>query len=155
MSEAHQGRAAAAGIVPDSRNPLARSKATNDPTYMPRGYNRLSQARRRRDLIGIFLDGLGGQAAVSEFTLIAVRRAAELTVAAEMARYAVLNGAAKATDLDMLVKIEGEARRAVRALGLKADVKPIATTSSWSPMRERFAQQAAIDIEVVAAGGDE
>jgi hypothetical protein len=41
-----------------------------------------------------------------------------------MARANVLNGATTATDLEVLIKLEGEARRAVRALGLKTNAKP-------------------------------
>jgi len=51
-----------------------------------------------------------------------VRKAAELTTAAEAVRARVLAGDA-AMDLELLVKIEGEARRAVRALNLKTAAK--------------------------------
>jgi hypothetical protein len=65
-----------------------------------------------------------------------------LTVAAEAARAAVLAGGKCAADLDMLVKLEGEARRAVRALGLKIDAakhtKPEA--SPWSPLRSALSK---------------
>lgn len=91
----------------------------------------------------MFVAGLGGQDAVSDLALVGVRKAAELTVAAEAARAAVLNGGGCAADLDMLVKLEGEARRAVRALGLKLDVaKP------HVPLREQLAAEA--DEEQVA-----
>lgn len=93
----------------------------------------MRQTRRRRDLIALFIDGLGGRDAVTDLTLVTVRKAAELTVAAEAARAAVLAGGKCAADLDMLVKLEGEARRAVRALGLKIDAakhtKPEAAAS--------------------------
>lgn len=63
--------------------------------------------------------GLGGPHAVSDLALVGVRRAAELTCAAEAQRATVLNGGNNAATLDALIKLEGEARRAVRALGLK------------------------------------
>jgi hypothetical protein len=58
-------------------------------------------------LAAIFLDALGGRAAVSELQLVQVRKAAELTTAAEAVRARVLAGDA-AMDLELLVKIEGE-----------------------------------------------
>jgi hypothetical protein len=51
-----------------------------------------------------------------------VRKAAELTTAAERLGARVLAGDA-AMDLELLVKMEGEARRAVRALNLKTAAK--------------------------------
>ena len=59
---------------------------------------------------------------MSELQLVQVRKAAELTTAAEAVRARVLAGDA-AMDLELLVKIEGEARRAVRALNLKTAAK--------------------------------
>jgi hypothetical protein len=123
-------RAAFADVVPGNRSPRAapvgatRSKVTNDPFVSARGSSRAAQDRRRRDLVALFIEGLGGRAAVSELTHVAIRKAAELTVAAEMARANVLNGATTVTDLEVLIKLEGEARRAVRALGLKTNAKP-------------------------------
>ena len=79
--------------------------------------------------------------AVTDLTLVTVRKAAELIVCAEAARAAVLAGGSCAADLDMLVKLEGEARRTVRALGLKLDAaKPGAVSPSlpWSPLRARI-----------------
>ena len=89
---------------------------------MPLASRHRAQSRRRRDLVAIFLDALGGRAAVSELQLVRVRMAAELTTAAEAVRARVLAGDA-AMDLELLVKIEGEARRAVRALNLKTAAK--------------------------------
>ena len=94
--------------------------------------------RRRRDLVHALIEACGGKDAVSEFRMLAIRRAGELLAAAEQARAAVLtNGAASAADWDALVKIEGESRRAVRGLGLKdaAGAKP------HVPMREQLAAE--------------
>ena len=85
-----------------------RARATNDPAYVPLASSHRAQSRRRRDLVAIFLDALGGRAAVSELQLVQVRKAAELTTAAEAVRARVLAGDA-AMDLELLVKIEGEA----------------------------------------------
>ena len=58
-----------------------RARATNDPAYVPLASSHRAQSRRRRDLVAIFLDALGGRAAVSELQLVQVRKAAELTTA--------------------------------------------------------------------------
>ena len=60
---------------------------------------------------------------MSELQLVQVRKAAELTTAAEAVRARVLGGDATA-DLHALVKLEGEARRAVRALGIPSSPPP-------------------------------
>jgi hypothetical protein len=118
---------------------MGRSKATNKPGHIA-SPTPLRQTRRRRDLIRMFVTAIGPDA-VTDLMLVTVRKAAELTVAAEAARAAVLNGGSCAADLDMLVKLEGEARRTVRALGLKLDAaKPGAVSPSlpWSPLRARI-----------------
>jgi hypothetical protein len=116
---------------------MGRSRATNDPAFLPPANTNLRRARRRRDLVRMFLAELP---VVSDLALVAVRRAAELTVAAEMARAAVLAGGSCAADLDMLVKLEGEARRATRALGLKLD-----TAKPHVPLRDQLATSAEAD----------
>jgi hypothetical protein len=128
---------------------------TNDPFFAPSHGSRATgpraQDRRRRDLVGIFLQSLSGpsgSSVVSELTLVAVRKAADLTVAAEMARARILAGDNNAADLDCLVKLEGEARRAVRALGFKTDAKkPHAGTSPWSPLKASFAKATSEPVE--------
>jgi hypothetical protein len=118
----------------DAHKALAtRAKATNDPFSLPL-VNKRAQDRRRRDLVTAFIAGLGGPSAASELALIHVRRAVELTVAAEQTRAAMLTGAA--VDLDQLVKLEGEARRAMRTLGIKLGPKP------HVPLRDRIAEAA-------------
>jgi hypothetical protein len=121
------------------REKLGRSRATNRPGHLATP-TPLRQTRRRRDIVNMLIAALGGPDAVTDLTLVTVRKAAELTVAAEAARAAVLNGGSCAADLDMLVKLEGEARRAVRALGLKPEAaKPDhLTTPRWSPLRARI-----------------
>jgi hypothetical protein len=81
---------------------MGRSRSTNRPGHLA-VLTPLRQTRRRRDLIAMFVDALGGRDAVTDLTLVTVRKAAELTVAAEAARAAVLNGGSCAADLDMLV----------------------------------------------------
>ena len=62
------------------------ARAINDPGYVPLASSHRAQSRRRRDLVAIFLDALGGRAVVSELQLVQVRKAAELTTAAEVVR---------------------------------------------------------------------
>jgi hypothetical protein len=96
--------------------------------------SKFAQDRRRRELISIYVKALGGSAAVSDLMMVAVRRAAELTTAGECARKALLDGQA---DIALVVKLEGEARRAVRALGIKLGPKP------HVPLRDRIEAEAA------------
>jgi hypothetical protein len=110
-----------------ARSPTTRSRVSNDPRHIPGIDGRGREQRRRRDLVAIFIDALGGRAKVSELQLVAVRKAAELTAAAEAVRARVLAGDATA-DLDALVKLEGEARRAVRALNIESGPPPHAGT---------------------------
>jgi hypothetical protein len=95
---------------------MGRSKTTNKPGYLA-PLTPLRQTRRRRDLIRMFIAAIGPEA--GDLALVQVRKAAELTVAAEGLRAAVLNGGSNAATWDALIKLDGEARRAIRALGLK------------------------------------
>ena len=125
---------------PVTKRKNGRSRATNDPLYLAHDHTGRRQSRRRRDLVRMYIAALGPDAA-TDLALVTVRKAAELTVAAEAARAAVLAGGCCAADLDMLVKLEGEARRAVRALGLKVETPKRAEASSplpWSPLRARI-----------------
>ena len=113
---------------------LGRARTTNDPARLPLANSRRAQERRRRDLVAIYIDALGGS--VTPLQAIEIRKAAELTTAAETARARLLAGNA-AIDLNALVKIEGEARRAVRALDIKSQPRV------HVPLRERLAAEAA------------
>lgn len=97
-----------------------RSKVTNSPQFVAGADNRSPWARRRRDLVDAFVAALGGIEKLSEVHLTDVRRAAELTVIAEQARAKALTEGAAAFDLTGIVRAEGAASRAVRALGLKS-----------------------------------
>jgi hypothetical protein len=77
-------------------------------------------ARRRRELIDVYTTALGGAAALSEGQRIDIRKAAELTALAEQARArAMREGASGAGELTAMVRLEGMAARAVRALNIK------------------------------------
>jgi hypothetical protein len=94
-----------------------RSKLTNNPRRIPGIDNRTAAGRRRRDLVDAFIAGLGGEA--SPVKLAEVRRAADLTALAEEMRAKALKTGTDATEAMALVRLEGAASRARRALGLK------------------------------------
>jgi hypothetical protein len=121
---------------PDGRSFRIRSRSTNDPEYLPKQLNPRAQDRRRRDLVG----ALGGPEAVSPLVAMQVRRAAELVTAVEMARANMLNGVP--TDMLALIRLEGVAARAVRALGLKPAPQK-ATPLGLRVARERWAAEEA------------
>jgi hypothetical protein len=77
-------------------------------------------ARRRRELIEIYTIAMGGPASLGPGQKIDVRKAAELTALAEAARArAMREGATGAGELTAMVRLEGMAARAVRALNIK------------------------------------
>jgi hypothetical protein len=99
-----------------------RSAVTNDPRFLPkRPLSRRALDRRRKDLVSSFLSALGPDA-MNGLTAVMVRKAAELTVAAEVARANMLNGVP--TDMLALVRLEGVAARAIRQLGIKIEPPP-------------------------------
>jgi hypothetical protein len=94
--------------------------------------------RRRRDLVETFMAALGGPSVVNELTQVTVRKAAELVVLAEATRAGMLNGVV--TDITALIRIEGEARRACRSLGLRIEpVPPKTTPAGLQRARARWA----------------
>jgi len=78
-----EGRPARVRLGSDGRSFRIRSRASNDPKYIPKQPNLRAQDRRRRDLITAFLSALE-PSGVNDLTQVMVRRAAELTVAAEV-----------------------------------------------------------------------
>jgi hypothetical protein len=97
------------------RSPFGRSRVTNRPSKMVLDA-RSELGRRVRDLAHAYAELLGGWAALSDTMAANVRRAAELVALAENARAdALRNGN---TDALGLVRLEGAANRAVRALQL-------------------------------------
>lgn len=117
------------------RSPTVRSRTTNDPRHIPGVDGRKREQRRRRDLIRILITTFGGFDAVSELQLVDIRKAAELTAAAETVRARLLGGDST-IDLSTLVKLEGEARRAMRAVSVMETSKP------GLSLRERLAAEA-------------
>lgn len=90
--------------------------------------------RRRRELIDIYTAALGGPAALTDGQQIDIRKAAELTALAEQARAAAMQkGFADTGALSAMVRLESEARRAVKALGIKPGkvTEPVADLAAY------------------------
>jgi hypothetical protein len=113
---------------------LGRARVTNRPGHLG-AFTPQGQTRRRHDLVRMFCAALGPD--ITDLQLVGVKRAAELTVAAERARVLILTSrSVLAADLEMLSRLEGAAARAVRALGIKDNgVKP------HVPLRDQLAAE--------------
>jgi hypothetical protein len=95
-----------------------RSRRTNDPNAG--GVSRNSAAGRRvADLLRAFLRAMGEPDDV--LSQASALRAAELMTAAEIARHKLLSGIG---DADQVLRLEGAAGRAVRALAIDAKREP-------------------------------
>ena len=84
---------------------------------------RLTQMRSLALLMFVFMAfvaACGGREAVSDVGLMQIKKAAELLALAEMVRAKMLGDPGR--DVTGLVRLEGEARRTLAALGIKADV---------------------------------
>jgi hypothetical protein len=108
-----------------------RSRVTNDPMARHRGKS--ADARRVRDLYLSYMGDLGNP--VNAAVQARVAKAAELVVAAEIARAKLIEGGG---DANQLVRLENLADRAVRSLGiLKANAAP-----AHVPLRDRLSAEA-------------
>jgi hypothetical protein len=124
-----------------SKRRNGRSRSTNNPAYLPRQALRPFQAaRRQRDLVEAFMSALGGS--VSELVAVQIRKAAELLTMAEGIRAGALGGTPQSSgDLTALIRIEGEARRTLRSLGIKTEPPP-ARARGLELARQRWAEDA-------------
>jgi hypothetical protein len=114
------------------------SRLTSKP-QRPAVSQRSALGKRLRDLADAFAERLGGWPALSVTTAAAVRKAAELAaISEEMRRDALRNGCA---DPDRLLRFEGVAARAARALGLKIESAP-ARARGLELARQRWAEEA-------------
>jgi hypothetical protein len=125
--EPQPNSAAVADVSPPDRRRFpraSRSALSNNAAFLPRApLSPRAQDRRRKDLAMAFVNALGGEQACSELTMVAVRRAVELTVTAEVVRAGMLTGNLQ-SDITGLIKLENAARRAVLALDLKVEPAP-------------------------------
>src|SRR5258708_912603 len=134
-----EGRPARVRLGSDGRSLRVRSRTTNDPRHLQKQPNLRAQDRRRRDLIAAFLSALG-PSGLNDLTQVMVRRAAELTVAAEVVRAGMLTGNLQ-SDITGLIKLENAARRAVLALGIRVEPPP-ARARGLELARLRWAEEA-------------
>jgi hypothetical protein len=146
-----EGRPTRVRLGSDGRSFRIRSAATNNPKYLSKKPNPRAQDRRRRDLIAAFLSALGPDA-VNDLTAVMVRRAAELTVAAEVVRAGMLTGNLQ-SDITGLIKLENAARRAVLALGLKVEPPP-AKARGLEIARQRWRDAEAKKAEKAKTAGE-
>jgi hypothetical protein len=133
---------AAAAVTPGSKRRNGRSRSTNNPGYLPRKpLSPFQSARRQRDLVEAFVKALGGS--VTELVAVQIRKAAELLTMAEGIRAGALGGTPQTSgDYTALIRIEGEARRCLKALGIK--VEPVPKQSSGLTIaRARWEEQRA------------
>ncbi len=100
---------------------------------------RSKAAKRAKELAASFVAQLGKAAADGAAALAAVQKAAELFVVAEELRARALRG--ETVDLGELVKVEGIADRAVRALGLDRR-RELAPTESFADVAARAQAEA-------------
>ena len=97
-----------------------RARRTNDP--LAEIATNTARGRRVADLVRAYLRALGNPANIEQQA--AVIAAAELQVLAEEARGAALKETGRA-DLDQVIRVQGAADRAVRALGLDRKREPV------------------------------
>jgi hypothetical protein len=115
----------------DTAKPQSRSRISNGSSLLVGVDGRGTWVRRLRDLIGLHLSDLGGDAAVSEAERSIVRRAATLTVELERleAGFAVA-GSASTEQLDLYQRTANSLRRLLESVGLERRAKLIAPTLS-------------------------
>ena len=126
-----------------------RSSITNGSTLFGGNVDeRLPYARRYRDLMGLYLDDLGGPHAVSEAERAIIRRAVTLTVQCEImeARFARQEGDVGKTRLDLYGRTANSLRRLLEATGIHRRVNSIIPDPLDYAKRKREAQ----DAEVLA-----
>jgi hypothetical protein len=129
-----------------------RSKSTNNVGFVLRKpLTPFQAARRQRDLVDAFVAALGGS--VSELVAVQIRKAAELLTMAEGIRGGALGGTPQTSgDLMALIRIEGEARRCLKTLGIKVEPAP-ARAGGLALARQRWSEAEARAEKAKPAGG--
>jgi hypothetical protein len=113
----------------------ARSSADGSSLAAGKLDRRTKEWRRRRELVCMFTQALGGRARIAPILASKIETAAELAVAAELCRAAYIAGDGVAAD--DVVRTANQAARAEKALGINAkiDAKPPLS------LRERMMQE--------------
>jgi hypothetical protein len=145
--------AATAAEPPHSKRRLGRSRSTNNPSFLPRKpLSPFQAARRQRDLVAAFVNALGGS--VTELVAYQIRKCAGLLTMAEGIRAGALGGTPQTSgDLMALIRIEGEARRCLKTLGIKTEPPP-ARARGLELARLRWAEDAERERKAKAEAGD-
>jgi hypothetical protein len=132
---------ATAANPPHNKRRSGRSRSTNDVSFVLRKpLSPFQAARRQRDLVEAFVSALGGS--VSELVAVQIRKCAELLTLAEGIRAGALGGTPQTSgDLMALIRIEGEARRCLKTLGIKVEAPP-AKARGLEIARQRWAEDA-------------
>ena len=98
-------------------------------------------ARRFRTLVGSFAHDLGGADALTEADRILIRQAVGLVLRAETLQEKIAAG--ESVDVDALVRVNSEARRAVSMLRKKAETsKPSAAQSLQDYLAANYSEPA-------------
>jgi len=124
-------KSSADSAVIDAPKPQSRSRISNGSSVLPGVDGRSTWVRRLRDLIGLHLSDLGGDAAVSEAERSIVRRIATLTVELERleACFAIA-GSASADQLDLYQRTANSLRRLLESVGLERRARDVSPTLS-------------------------
>ena len=127
---------------PRNKRRHGRSRSTNNVGFVLRKpLTPFQAARRQRDLVEAFVNALGGS--VTELVAVQIRKCAELLTLAEGIRAGALGGTPQTSgDLMALIRIEGEARRCLKTLGIKIEPPP-ARARGLEIARLRWAEEAA------------
>jgi hypothetical protein len=147
--------AATAANPPHNKRRSGRSRSTNDVSFVLRKpLSPFQAARRQRDLVEAFVSALGGS--VTELVAVQIRKCAELLTLAEGIRAGALGGTPQTSgDLMALIRIEGEARRCLKTLGIKVEPAPKPSgglTIARARWEEQRAQEKAKKAATEAAG---
>jgi hypothetical protein len=113
-----------------AKPPASRSKVSNRSRVHQTADERSAGARRFRDLIEAFSEGLGE---LSEADLAMVRTAAALTIKSEQLQAALAAG--EAVDSDALIRLAGTTRRSLAAISAKRQDKPAPTLADYMAAR--------------------
>jgi hypothetical protein len=141
--DAQPNTAPVSAVKPRSKRTNGRSRSTNNPGFLPRKpLTPFQSARRQRDLVEAFVNALGGS--VTELVAVQIRKAAELLTMAEGIRAGALGGMPQTSgDLTALIRIEGEARRCLKALGIRIEPPPARARGNGIELaRQRWAEDA-------------
>jgi hypothetical protein len=99
---------------------------------------RTRRARRRRQLIAVYSNALGGDAALTEDQRVNVKKAAELVTLAEAMRALAMqeDGPGGPGAVSAMVRLESASARAVRALNLPAPGRGTSSPNSIEDLIE-------------------